>query len=818
MAELKPLGREIGQPKAPDISGAGEVYSALGKTAEAFSSTIGTHVATQRKAALEMEATYNTLNAQREIHLNTLRFKERENVTEADLAELNKTNAQIAQSILEVTSGPNINQVKKNLLEFSIKSEATAFEHVGASKKKSVLDSAATLLYEGSKQLEELAITGQQDLFEQTFQQIDRSQRSLVEAGYLSELDYRKARDDLIQAGIEGHIRHEYNNALLAGGERAGAKYIQDFADSAQPGITEAQKDRTIKSLIAQQSLDKSASIQIEQAGYRDVMMAITGPNPPKDENELISLIESTSFEYPMNEYQQYQILQEFRKRQKTTNKRNETNVVISKQIAANDINGLLDQSATDINNNYIDTRKALIERANEQSQGSLSPADRIQNQAPEWLIGAAIAAQTPVPIKQWQSEIHSQLTSQNTDDILNAVNAYDYVYKSNKRGVDGIAEQDKAFIRAISNDLNRTTLTPQEVVEKYRKSILDVDPKVLENRQAAYKEVIKNSPNLPQAIIQEAFGTKIKNQLATPSAELAATAQQAFEREYKLTGDRNQAIQNAVEYLKDNGGISKFAPKDSPVWNPPENLPFYDFGNIVPNQATKFLKETVNNIADHPGRLPYTVEWSSKMGEFPDRPSEQDLFKNKYDKGEWWLKIDGVDRRVYFISPNYNQANSFPETRYQVFYDKNGYLNQLMTVAPGLDEAGNVVASAGNAFMIFRGPNELTPNLVNKMLAEDAEGARDKYVERQYEGETPLQRTISKLGKAAELTETANPSRVLGEKTEEKKVESKIELETLKKITAEKNKELPKKIEQERFKRQRAAAKKLIDDQGEGK
>jgi hypothetical protein len=802
MAELKPLGRAVAQPSAPDISAAGQAYGTIGKLIQGAAKTVGEYKKREKEAALEMESTFNTLTAQREMNLNLLKLKQKPNLTDQDLEELNLTNQEIGKNILKNTSPENRNAVTKSLMQSAIKSEASAFEIIASSKKKQIKQSAALTFFEGSKQLEEQVLGGDNESADITFNQIEKSQRDMMELGYLSPEQYQRNRDDLLQTAINGRLQYEYTQALEQGGERAGAKFIENFWETEHENLTQAQKNVALKGLISLRSQDRAASNQVGQAGFRDVMEYITSGNPPKSENDVLNFIAAQEEKgFGLNEYQEYKAIQAFRKTQKTSNRRNEKNIEISGYVATQNINALLNESSTDIDNNYIDTKKFIVEQMAQESQEQPNLSGQVMANRPDWMIGATIAAQTPVPIGQWQSEIHSQLLSSSPQDILGAVSAYNYVSKQNKIALDGVSAKDKAFISAVTNDLERTTLTPQEVIEKYKDAILNVDPRVAENRELAYKQIIKDNPGLPNNIVKKAFGDKIKNTLLQPSAELYATAQESFEREYKLTGDENQAIKNAVSYLKDNGGVSLFGPKGQPVWNPPENLPYNDFGNIVRNQATKYLKETVINASENPGKLPYKVEWSSKMPQFPDKVSEQDLFKNKYDKGEWWLKINDVDRRVYFISPNYNQANSFAETRYQVMYEKDdGYLHELLTVNPSLVN-GEISMAAGSSMMTFKGPLELTPNLVSHMQKERATGAKERYFENEYKRQNPDFNAIN-------AAEGADISQFLYGNPEEKKFTQKKEKEQLRRIVEEKNKNLPKEIEKEKFRRQQEATK----------
>jgi len=720
MAELKTLGRQVGQPGAPDVSGFAKGHAILGQVAGNIASQAATTLVEQRKTALEIEKASSILSAQQQMTSSLRKSLENPKANEQTLMQFKAEQSGIIEGTLKGVSRENFNDVKIALSKSAFKDDEAIYNHVLDANKRAIKDNDATLFYQGSKQLEELAIQGDSEAFNETFESINAARKKLVETGNLSQLDYAKGFDEMLQAGINGKLRHDYNAAFAKGGERAAAQFMNDFWENPPEGMTQDQKNQGLKELISIASQDKAAMTQVSNAGYRDIVEAINSPYGPQSENEVKALIETAGESgYPLSEWQAFKALEKFRKKHSTEIKRQESNFEIAKQVSSSDTNALIAQDTQKLDNYYIDTKKAIAEKAAQDVENAQTPNERIMAQRPEWMIGAAIAAEVPIAIRQWRDEVSAKVHSQNVDDVLNAVKAYNYVETKNKAAVKGFNAKDEAFIKSVQDDLENTTMTPNEIVQRYKDSILNVDPQVEENRNLEYKNLIKDNPNLPNDIVKKAFGTKVSNKLKEPSATLYATAQKQLEKEFKLTGNEKQAIKNAVQYLKDNGGESMFAPKNDVVWNPPENLPFYDFGNIVRNQSSKYLNEVIKNAEQNPGRLPYSIEKSSKMPDFPSQLSEEDLFKGKYDKGEWWLKIDGVDRQVFFISPNYNQSNAFAQTQYMVMFEKDGRLQNLMVANPVLAPNGKIQHSVGNALMAYNSPNELTPNLIKNMQEE---------------------------------------------------------------------------------------------------
>lgn len=86
MAELKTLGRSIGQPSAPDISGAGQVYGNLGKVAEDVATTVGQYV----KATRELEESSLLATMTNEFETDFIKYKNDPNINQGTLEAFNQ--------------------------------------------------------------------------------------------------------------------------------------------------------------------------------------------------------------------------------------------------------------------------------------------------------------------------------------------------------------------------------------------------------------------------------------------------------------------------------------------------------------------------------------------------------------------------------------------------------------------------------------------------------------------------------------------------------------------------------------------------------
>jgi len=87
MAELKSLGRQIAQPSAPDISGAGKVYGNIGQAVQGVASTVGEYVQANRK----LEESSILAAASNDFEKSWIEFEANPNITAEGFAEFNKS-------------------------------------------------------------------------------------------------------------------------------------------------------------------------------------------------------------------------------------------------------------------------------------------------------------------------------------------------------------------------------------------------------------------------------------------------------------------------------------------------------------------------------------------------------------------------------------------------------------------------------------------------------------------------------------------------------------------------------------------------------
>jgi hypothetical protein len=749
--------------------------------------------AAYNEAYKKMDTNLNVLNGEKALALGLMEASKPENLSpDSPKALAQQQDATIA-SILANTAPDNQPEVALRLKMAAANNELKIAQSLNTWSEKQLQDTHATMLYDGGKQLLEYARIGQQDLFEDLYRELDDTNKALVKAGQMSKLEYAKGLSEMKQMAINGTVEYKYNQAVAKEGEEGGAKYIKEFWDEEFPNMTEAQKEAGLAHLMQLHGRDVAAITHASQQGYMDLKADMTGDNPPDSMADLDARIEKSEENgKPLSDTQAFKLREEYKAMLRKGNAKAMRNKEIAKMINTGDWAGQQDITAKERNNFYKDTKEALLQEQIDAQDQAKTTAEKVMNSRPEWLIGATIAGEM-VAIPLWQKETSDRIIYGTIEDKLDGVKAIDYMNTHNPRALDGMDKKELAYANSLLNTLKNTRQIPELVVQRLDAQILNVDYETKKRRDDTWNKELKDHPSTVNDFVKKVYGSKLNNNLAQPGASIYDDAAKALREAYNLTGDIKDAKSLAAESISKNAGISMFGPKGTPVYNPPEKLPFYNYGNIVRNQATRFLKEMVLDAQANPDALPYDIKWSKKMPEFPDAISEEEMFNNKYDKGEWWLNIGGKDQRVYFVSPSYNQSTSFNELMYLV-QTENG--NPIFAVTK--DRNGRL--NLGNAAMTFQGPNEVVPAMVEKMSNEVAQTG---------------------INRAAQIAGGRNKFIVMLEEYGIKFDETKMpgfgpdKTAQLAKIEEEKI-SIPKRIENEKIKRQKEATKKKLADLGE--
>lgn len=756
-------------------------------------------------ASHKMDNALNVLAGEQEMSRALVEAAKPENMRHSSAAELAEKNRAIITGVLQNTHHENHPEVAFKLSQISSGNELRMLEHVNTWNTEQIQDSYATMIIEASQTLTEAAIRGDKNLYSETYNSISDIGKDLVTSGIMTKANYAKVLSEFQQAGINGWIEKEFNEALYAGGEEGAARYIQNYHETNYEHMTQAQKDAGFSHLMSIASRANQAMSQASQLGYMK-LSEMFADKMPTDINQVNEYIEKSATEgLPLNESQAHSLRQHVRSALKQVGGRTESNNEINTAVYNKDVNGLIATSTKDLDNWYIDSRKALTEARNQEMMESKTDAQRIMANRPEWMISATIAANMPVPIAQFTDELSRKINRGGLQDKLDAMHTVNYLATANPAALDKLSKQDTAYASRILADMKDTKLSPELIIQRADNDILNVSPEAKKNREKAWTTLLKDRPNVINDMAKEVFGNVIEDNISMPGANIYGTVERILEDNFYIHGNINDAMSATKEELGRNAKVSIFGPSTTPVWNPVENLPYYDFGHVTRNQATKYLKEITINARKHPGTLPYEVRWSSKMPEFPESISEEDLFSKKYDKGEWWLNINGKDRRVYFVSPNFNQSTGFATNKYQVLLD-NG--QQLIAINKSFDRDGKEVYSKGNALMAFLGPNEMVPNMVTKMSNETADAGLTRAATRLYEKENPEDYGIT-------LLKGATKGDIRGHMAKEPGTEDLEEKARKSKYIEKQKEELPKRIEKEKLSRQQSEAKTFLENMG---
>lgn len=594
---------------------------------------------------------------------------------------------------------------------------------------------AAVALKQGADIYAESIKNGHLDIAKEHAQDLFNNIESQLKLGYITPLEAYNYKEQLIQVGINSELERSYIDAYALSEDEA-AKLVNDWYTKETPGITNAQKEGGLQHLLGVHSRLTSSMTMASQIGFDNIAMRInTGTYGSIDALREDILTQSQSG-HPINLHQQFQLESAYLKSLKGANKKAQTNAEITKKLDSPEITLFTNKQLDDW---FTDVYKARKEQRNILMETAATPAEKVMASTPDWMIGASIVSHVKyAPINAYQGMLHTQLMNGSTDDRINAAKAFNFLEVNNPAALEGMSKKDVAFVNNILDRLENTNIDPNTVVEDAVNNILKIDDTVFENRQKELNKYIKDNPKAIANLTKDIFGKKLPSSGGMGADIMYSTVQKEFDNNFMLTGNAKDAAKLTSKHMAKQAGVSEFGAPGVPIWNPPENLPFYGFGNIVQNQFAQAIDEVVRNAEKYPGTLNVAIKASKKMPAIPAYLSDKEKMLGNYFKGEGWLNINGEDKRVFLVSPSYNQANALGNLQYLLMYDDGGVSRPVPSVVVQLDANGNPVPRPGNSVMQFKSPDQYVPQLLNKMQKELADADTTKAAERKFNAINP--------------------------------------------------------------------------------
>jgi len=573
-------------------------------------------------------------------------------------------------------------------------------------------------------------------------QALDSVLNWLNNASRLSGMTEIQREDELRQIqdiAVDAHVHRGMADALGSKGEQGLTSYIVNVLNSSpeQLGVTPEQKQIMVESALKYNTqLTNQMSVASSQ-GYNNIVLeSINNPGSITSIQHLNSKIsEQEQKGNPLSQTQQIQLASKVLGKNKAESKRAASNAEINESVSSGDIS-IVNFTSGQMNDYWEDSVKVATERVK-----ALEESGEINSGSiPGWQIEVQAAVNVQRDVPALTERINARLTGPNSDNIQQGIRQYSFLKTNNPLALKGLDAKTAAFAETILDKAKNVTDTEtiQKIIAEAKEGVLDARQDVVDARIASYKAYAKKAPNAVSNEIRAAIGisrgllSDYAFQQPIPDLQRARynsileTNIPLFEEK-----DRQLAFKKTAEEFKNIYKLDPgFAPAGMSVSNAISNLPWSKTtGPMNSNQVAQSISQIIELNNKFTGKTGFTIEASSKMPLFPGKVTQtQKLEQNFAPKGHW-AKIDGIDRKIYLISPNYASTNPFAPNAYQIYWGdtgKDGKSQEAIRPLTSLNTKklpnGKDQTSMGPALVTIYPPNIYIPDLYKKQQNTMAE------------------------------------------------------------------------------------------------
>ncbi len=564
-----------------------------------------------------------------------------------------------------------------------------------------------------------------------------------VQTGLLSEEDGYNLKKQIQQASYNAEAEYVYRQMKEEDPAEA-AKFLARFAagDDEFKHLTPIERDGVVRHLHAVDSQMNQAFSEAGQIGYQNIRnKMISNPGDFKTIESLRnSFVQSSQDGYALSAKQQLDLEGSWYKLQAAANKSINNIVEIDNNLDSINITNFSGKQMTEWFNHKVRQAK---ERRDEDVAKAPSEGQKIIENTPDWMIEAMVASESKLKtIPGFTDRISTRINKGTPEDKLNAVRAWGFLENSNPSALQDLTDTDRAFAHTVLNRMQNSQVAPEIIIQEVSDTILNPDKSIIEARKEALRARIKVKPALIDNLSKEIYSNKMEKMIGTPASIMKGAVQKEYEANFMAGADDPEGL--TIRNMQNKAAVSKFGPPNGvPMWNPVEKLPFYGFGRIVENQMVSSLQELVTLAEKNPGVLPYELKWSDKMRKPPVKWTEEEKYKGNYSNlkksaffgleetgtlkpDEFYLNINGKDRRVYCVSPTANQTQLAGDTSpvYQLYFDDDFGTPRALLRVSHFNDGGETRVGLTNTFIQFFGPDVDTPKLLDRL--EKGEAAED--------------------------------------------------------------------------------------------
>ena len=538
---------------------------------------------------------------------------------------------------------------------------------------------------------------------------------------------------------VDAHVKRGMMETLESKGEAGLTSYITNILNSPPEklGVTPEQKQIMIESALKYNTQLTNQMNVASTQGYNNIVLdSINNPGSITSIEQLNQRISDQAQKgYPLSQAQQIQLASKVLGKNKEASKRAQNNAEINDLVSSGDI-GIVNVTTGHMNDYWEDSVKVATARVKElENNGEIAPGS-----VPGWQIEAQAAVNVQRDIPALTERIEARLNGPDSGNIEKGIRQYSFLKTNNPLALQGLNPKTDAFARTILYKAKDVTdsISIQKIIAEAKEGVLDARQEVVDARIAAYKADAKKNPGMIDNEIRAAIGisrglfSDYAFQQPIPDLQ-RARYNSILETNIPLfeTKDRQLAFLKTAEEFKNIYKLDPgYAPKGMSVSNAISNLPWSKTtGPMNSNQVAQSISQIIALNNKFPGKTGFTIEPSDKMPLFPEKVTQTQKLEKNFAPNGHWAKIDGVDRKIYLISPNYASTNPFAPNAYQVYWGdtgKDGKSPEAIRPLTSLNTKklpnGTDQVSMGPALVTIYPPNIYIPDLYKKQQNTMAE------------------------------------------------------------------------------------------------
>lgn len=738
MAELKPLGRLVQTPSAPDISGAAQAQGLMGSTIQAAAKTVGEFV----DAANQVEADAQYTEATNLLNRELVDSLGRENIAQGNAYQRYVAKAQaIKESFL-----PHVNSKYKSRVNNLIDNQINKLGLKVASEELSYQEQenkfqALSILAQHRKTLDEAIATGDEVGIQNAEENIAISTVNMRQTGQLNALDAYKVGEEVSETVKIGRLKREFQSLLQTDPIKAAAK-LNELSASKPDDMTESEWYKAQNELLTMKSTFSRMVDAAETEALSEYDLAFA-------QGKIKTTTDIANFKAEKEAEGLYVSPQDDRKMQlrllaanEKENKKLERFMQVENSVR-NNPDTQYDMSAEQISDHY-EIKSNLLE----QKQVELAQANPGTPMASRLAIRSSVVTGYHDVPKSFVREYSDKLQFGTPTETEEAIRVGIQMAENAPKVYSQLPKEVQAYHDLASTLFANTDLPIDQIKKMVSEAVKPKDSARQEMLKQELAKITKNQTYYKN-LYKDMYGYKYSPSSQQPYYNNMVDTFDAF---FAISGDKESAESLTKRYMRANSGRSQFIPEGEVNKNPIESTPLYQtHPQFVRNQMALGLNKIVKYYGDMKAKgydvpdvqWPDNIKPISKVNEkdFNQKP----LFVDSNPKAlvpkeePLQLKINGKNRPVYLMNPNNNLEDRTKDRREFYYLDSFNVLTPFNVVET--ETSGTLGYKRGIVSLDLKWPAQLTPNYAKVLDDSSISSMAEKHARMEFRSKDAQER-----------------------------------------------------------------------------